>query len=205
MADADNSFGMPQSDPIPVVPTDEPGKKGLMSGGAAKVLIIVGAILGLLVVGAVVAGIFLLWGAGNGSPTGSDSAQVITTPPTETSAKVVSTETSTSETTVTVPVSNDDVFAFRNPFVPTIAPVAVENEKESTATVDPNVLTLQNIVSKDGELQAVLAFGGVTYTAGEGDQLGTTPWKVLTVNDTSVSMLYGDVKVTLSLGEGVAN
>jgi hypothetical protein len=33
--------------------------------------------------------------------------------------------------------------------------------------------------------------------------VGDTPWKVLSISDTSVVMLFGDDRVTISVGQGL--
>ena len=37
-----------------------------------------------------------------------------------------------------------------------------------------------------------------------GDPIADTPWKVVSIGDTSVVMLYGDTQVTLTTGQGLS-
>ena len=68
-----------------------------------------------------------------------------------------------------------------------------------------NTLVLENIVTSNGVLHGDPQWNGHTYTAVAGQQLGSSPWQVLRDHEGRPStMLYGDVQVTLSIGEGVA-
>ncbi len=50
----------------------------------------------------------------------------------------------------------------------------------------------------------MFVWNGTTYTAGAGEVIGSSPWKVVEVGTDSVVMLYGDTQVTLSLGQGIS-
>lgn len=111
-------------------------------------------------------------------------------------------------------VSNSEVFTFRDIFKPLIT------EKEETDTGaapgsadasqtagDPDTLYLQDIRIEGGEAKAVLSLNGVEYVLAPGEVVGTTPWKVLSIDDSSdtVVMLYGDSQITLTVGQGTSD
>ncbi len=119
------------------------------------------------------------------------------------------------------PVPLKRVFTFRDIFDPLIEPapeaasgsgttsgtdpgVTGSTTTTSTASANDGTLTLQNVVSVDGEPAAVLLLNGQTYTLKEGGVISGTPWKVLSIDGQTVIMLYGDVQVTLSVGHGFA-
>jgi len=70
--------------------------------------------------------------------------------------------------------------------------------------VPADTLLLQSVSTADGEPVATFVWNGQTYTAGEGDQLGETPWQVLDISGNTVVMLYGDTRVTLTVGQGIS-
>jgi len=49
----------------------------------------------------------------------------------------------------------------------------------------------------------VLLLNDQTYTLAAGEVISGTPWQVLSVSSTSVTMLYGDTQVTLTVGQGI--
>ncbi|HSK47989.1 MAG TPA: hypothetical protein VLA05_08310 [Coriobacteriia bacterium] len=70
--------------------------------------------------------------------------------------------------------------------------------------VPADTLLLQSVSTVDGEPVATFVWNGQTYTVGEGDQLGETPWQVLDISGNTVVMLYGDTRVTLTVGQGIS-
>ncbi|MHB1137196.1 MAG: hypothetical protein ACYC1X_10460, partial [Coriobacteriia bacterium] len=66
------------------------------------------------------------------------------------------------------------------------------------------VLYLDGVETVDGVMKAVLRYNGQTYTLGPGEGIPGTPWEVFSVSSTSVTMLYGDVRVTLAVGQGIS-
>lgn len=105
-------------------------------------------------------------------------------------------------------------FTFRNVFAPTVkmafeASVTAAGSSDTSdtgsgTTVPSDTLFLQSIGSENGEQVAVFIWNDKTYSVREGEQVGTSPWKVLKINSDSVLMLYGDSQVTLSVGQGVS-
>jgi len=109
-------------------------------------------------------------------------------------------------------IPNSQLFTFRNIFEPLLKPIEeVTTTPSSTTTATPdtdtpdtaNVLYLDGVVTEEGIMKAVLRYNGATYTLGPGESIPNTPWAVLRVSSTSVTMLYGDIQVTLAVGQGI--
>lgn len=119
-------------------------------------------------------------------------------------------ETSTATGTVTpVPdTDNADVFTPRNPFK-VIEPVKIasaDDDDDNGSNDDTSTaLTLTDITTANGEDVCVVKLGGVSYTVGEGDQVGDSDWQVVQINDSNVVFLYGDDRITISLGQGTSS
>lgn len=61
-------------------------------------------------------------------------------------------------------------------------------------------LTLKSISYADGQWTAVLVYGGKNYSVHAGDVVDSSPWKVLSITSSSVTVQYGeDQQVTLDL------
>ncbi len=122
------------------------------------------------------------------------------------------------------PVELTRVFTFRDIFSPLIVPIPEPEPSEVDTlapgvpgipgepgvdpddpgvTLPPDTLFLRDIVSVDGVTAAVLYLDGQTYTLAVGGEIPGTPWRVQSISGRSVVMLYGDVQVTLSVGQGV--
>jgi hypothetical protein len=143
------------------------------------------------------------------------------------------TATSPTSTANTVPVSvavitNADVYTFRDPFKPLLEAPPTPTPSSSTTSTSSGgssssattasasggssggsqeasgTLTLESISTEGGVKMAKFTLDGVTYTVSAGEQLGTTPWKVVEIGSDSVVMLYGDERITLTVGQGVA-
>jgi len=191
--------------PLPEL-TDPPksGLAGFLATTTGK--LIVGGIALVLVLGAVAAILFLFVFPSTPDPL---------VPPTS-GAGIPATGTAGVEETAT-PVERDaaplsDTFTFRDIFVPTVKPAVESTSTTGSAgasgTAEPpsipeDTLFLQSVQNVDGEEQATLIWNGATYTVGEGDQLGATPWSVLQINGNTVVMLYGDTQVTLTVGQAL--
>jgi hypothetical protein len=180
------------------------GIGGFIATPGGKVVVIGAALATLLVVlGAVAAIVLLTLGKQVETVAGSG----VSAPPAATARAVSSTSSveGTEAAVPVIPVTNRDVFTERDPFEPVIEPTkTVEPSAATSESVALDTLTLQGIVEQDGVLKAVLTFNGTTYTAAANERLGDTPWQVLSVGKQSATMLFGDVQVTLSMGEGVA-
>ena len=64
-------------------------------------------------------------------------------------------------------------------------------------------LYLDGVVTQNGVLMAQLRYNGTSYTLGAGGVIPNPPWQGLRDTTASVTMLYGAIQVTLSVGEGV--
>lgn len=99
-----------------------------------------------------------------------------------------------------------DHFTFRNIFRPTVKPSVPPSESATASdsvpvNLPPDTLFLQGIAVVDGEPQGTFIWNGATFTAGEGDVLEGTPWKVLSLDGVTAVMLFGDSRVTLTVGQ----
>lgn len=116
----------------------------------------------------------------------------------------------------TKPLSS--TFVFRDIFVPTVKPTIESTGTPSgsgtttpsgespggSAGIPADTLYLESISTVDGTPVANLVWNGKTFQAAEGDQLEGTPWQVLEISSNSVVMLYGDTRVTLTVGQGIS-
>lgn len=129
-----------------------------------------------------------------------------------------STSTAGADTTITVPpvLEIDDTFMFRNVFNPSVKPAAASSGGSggtdggtdgSTDDIEgetPGTLYLLSMSTQDGETTATFRLNGTEYTVGPGERLGDTPWSVVSISSSTVVLLYGDTRVTISLGQGVS-
>ncbi len=72
----------------------------------------------------------------------------------------------------------------------------------STSTPS-NTLELKSVTTENGEPVATFTWNGKTYTAGAGDALEGTSWKVVSISGETVVMLYGDSQISLTVGQGI--
>lgn len=105
----------------------------------------------------------------------------------------------------------EDTFTFRNIFAPTVKPSVPESDPASVdgtgttggTSVPQDTLFLESVSVIDGDTVATLLWNGTTFVVGEGEDLEGTPWRVLDINGASVTMLYGDTSVTLTVGQAL--
>jgi hypothetical protein len=177
------------------------GVKGFFATTLGKIVIIGGAIVVLLTIVTVVAVIVLgAIGVGLVEQAVNDTAGSV--PP----AQVTGSQPTTSTVAVAaVPViANSEVFTPRDPFQRVVVPKsAMATAGVDASEDDAHTLTLLEIIEENGVRKAVLRLGATMYTLAAGEQLGTTPWKVLAVGSNSVTMLYGDSQIVLTVGQGV--
>lgn len=189
----------------PAVPVTSPesgpsskagGIQGFFSTTVGRIVLIGGAVAILLVILGVVA-VILLGGFVGQQLSEAPSGSVTTTQ--------AAGSTSASATVPAVPaVTDGDVFSPRNPFEPVVVPAsATATEGTGVVTGDENTLTLIEIIEENGVRKAVLQLGATTYTLAAGEQLGSTPWQVVSVGTTSVTVLYGDSQIVLTVGQGI--
>jgi type IV pilus biogenesis protein PilP len=175
-------------------------RPGMMSTGSGKVLAIVAGLAGVGLVIAVIA--LLVLGSFDADPGDvevriPEQSEGVTEEPAPAASEAPSGE-----------ASNTEVFTFRDIFEPLLQPLPApvsspSTDTSETPTVSAGALYLDDIVTEDGVLKAVLVYGSTTYTLGSGEVIPGTPWKVLWVTADSVTMLYGDVQVELVVGQGV--
>jgi len=197
---------MPSGPAAPVPPAVQPVAP---SKGTGR---IVGLVIGLgvlaIVAGIVVAIVLFVFG---GEP--ADEVEVrVGESQTEATAQTGTPQTTASTTAQASPeVANAEVFTFRDIFEPLLKPIPAPMPSDTTTDTDTDTdapaaadtLYLNDIVTEDGVLKAVLELDGQTYTLAAGEAITGTPWEVLRVTDTQVTMLYGDTQVTLTIGQGI--
>lgn len=200
MSDEEMTPGQEASAPQIQIPDKKPGSsKGL--------LIVLGAVAGLAVVGGIVAAIVFFWLGSQALPEFEQREQ----PGAEQPAAQPTEEVAPAAAGPAPAVTNDQVFTFRDIFKPLLsAPTTASPTTTSTPTANdgvtpttPGTLYLDNIITEDSVRQAVLRLDGTVNTLAAGESIPNTPWRVLRVNETSVVMLYGEVQVTLSVGQGI--
>ncbi len=186
---------------------DEAKKPGFFSTPTGRILGIVGGLVVLGVIAGIAATIFLTSIAG-------DVADDLLTPPV---APAETSDDAADTVEVAAPateVAYSQVFTFRNIFEPLLKPLP-EPSAPTSPTATPSttdtetpyaqgVLYLTGIETVDGVMKAVLSYNGQTYTLGPGEGIPNTPWEVFSVSSSSVTMLYGDVRVTLAVGQGIS-
>lgn len=170
-------------------------KSGFLGSTVGKIVLIGGGLAVILAIVAVV--VVLVLGTFSASPGGSGTPAPIV--PAQTGSKVESESVLPTSPPVVPAIQTRDVFTPRDPFEIVLAP-EVPTE---TVTADANILVLKDIVTEDGVRKGVFTYNGVEYTAGPGEQLGETSWKVLAVGTSSADVLFGDDRISLSLGQGI--
>jgi hypothetical protein len=180
-------------------PAKSGGLKAFFATTLGKIVIIGGAIVVLLTIVTVVA-VIVLGAVGFGL-----FQQVVEeTPGSAVATTTVGTPAGTAVVSAVPTIENSEVFTPRNPFQRVIIPApASAAEEPATSADDENTLTLLEIIEENGVRKAVLRLGATTYTLAAGEQLGSTPWQVVTVGTSSATMLYGDSQIVLTVGQGV--
>ncbi|MRS13153.1 MAG: hypothetical protein EG823_08840 [Actinobacteria bacterium] len=191
----------------PVPPSASADKKsGFLATSTGKIVaIVVGlGVLGIIA-GVAVAIVLYVFG----SQAVDQLEELAQQPATSTSGEA----TSTAGADVPAPAAelpNSEIFTFRDIFVPLLKPLtAATTTGTSTGTTDTvtptssNTLYLDGVVTENGVLMAQLRWNGTSYSLAAGGTIPNSPWQVLRVSSTSVTMLYGDTQVTLSVGQGI--
>lgn len=189
----------------------DPGKKpGFMSTTGGKIVaVIVGlGVLGMIA-GIAVAIVLYVFGSQAVDQLQSQTGQ-ITSEATATPAAVAT--AAPAPAAPAARIANSEVFTFRDIFVPLLGATATQAGTSAggtgaTDTVTPTtsgVLYLTNVTTEAGVMKGVFSYNNNTYTLGPGESVPGTPWQVVRVSSASVTMLYGDVQVTLAIGQGRA-
>ena len=193
-------MGMPGEPEVAQDPSGPEGKKGFFATTKGRIVLIVGASVLLLGIAGAVAAYFLVF------ITQEALEEVIVQM--NTPAASQSSEDSDEMTPVEPdPLGPNAVFTFRDIFDPLIKPESAETSGSVGSTSTPDVsqgtLYLSDVYVEDGEPVAILLWNGEEYQLREGESISGTPWQVQTIYSDSVVMLYGDVEITLSLGQGI--
>ncbi|MBE0447546.1 MAG: hypothetical protein IBX64_05520, partial [Actinobacteria bacterium] len=128
------------------------------------------------------------------------------------------TDTATATTDTETVVTEYDLSGYKDPFKPFIAS-SINNGTTSGSTgssTDSNnqnssgntsyvhgSLSLVRIVNQNGQRYATVSYQGQEYTVREGEQIAGSPFKVTDIGDGSISLLYGDDRLTLQLGDEI--
>jgi hypothetical protein len=196
MVDAQNMEETPA--PVPGPPKPKPAIVVFLASSTGR--LIVGGVLLFTVV--VVAGAFLFFSLLNSAP----PAAVPTAP----SGSTTTTSTSV-EATRPPDLPIDDTYTFRNIFAPTVRAIKIKTVSSTTTSstdtsvtsdVPADTLVLKSIETDSGKKVANFQWNGAVYACHNGDQVDSSPWQVLTIYSDSVLMLYGDSRVTLTVGQG---
>lgn len=117
------------------------------------------------------------------------------------------TETAAEEETV---ITDYDLFEYKDPFKPLVeeteAPIGLASGSEDGAGDGAEILTsltLADIVEQGGGRYAIVTFDGVEYTVGSGEQVAGSPFLVEDIGEGSITVLYGDDRFTLQLGQAI--
>lgn len=170
------------------------------SGGIPKVvLIVLGIIVFLGILGA--AAYFILTSIAG--PTGTPAPTVTTTGGPVSTPVTTATPVATGTPAPIPTVTDRDIYTPRNPFE-VITPTPEETETTSASNETSGTLYLRDIVTENGVRKAVVRLNGVTYTLAAGSTVDSSPWKIDTVSSSGIVALYGDERVTISLGQGTS-
>jgi type IV pilus biogenesis protein PilP len=205
-----DDFSVPQAGASPPAVEMPEKRPGLLSSTGGKIVAILIGLGVLAVIAGLVAGAFLLFFGQSELDKFQD--EVVVQQQESTSTAAPSTTATSGVVAAAGPaeqVLNKAIFTFRDIFEPLIKEEPEPTEPTDGSTTDTETPTtegtlyLNDIVTEDGELKAQLRLNGTTYTLGEGESIPGTPWQVLRVTSTQVTMLYGDTQVTLTIGQGI--
>lgn len=122
------------------------------------------------------------------------------------------------EQTATVDSNTTDsaifkVYEYKDPFQPLIKAESTSTTTTTTSTTTTTtdetsgsgsqVLEVQDIFEENGVEYASIKYGASVYKVTEGDRVDESPYEVLTIGETSVTLLYGDRKVEVNIGESI--
>jgi len=219
MADVHNSF-----DPPPAPQADSPsGFASFFATTTGK--LVVGAVALILVVGIVGAIAWAFLFNGSAAPQRPPTGATIINPA---SSVASASSNAISAAPIVEPAEKPlgSTFTFRNVFAPTLKeefpppdPATASSTTASsgsstsgsssssttttTVKVPKDTLYLQSIQTVNSSKTATFIWNGTSYTLKEGESIPDSPWKVLSIGDSSVVMLFGDTQVTLSTGQGL--
>ena len=79
---------------------------------------------------------------------------------------------------------------------------ATADTPPDTTTEDGTTVVVEDVFTDDGEEQVLLSANGTAYTLAEGDTFATN-WRVETIDDPCVTLLYGDQARLVCEGESI--
>lgn len=134
--------------------------------------------------------------------------------PSKSTPKTQVSQATTSTTTADAVLVKGDLSSYRDPFKPLVVATSADgssttggstaNESQtgsSASSVD--VLSLESITTVDGQKTAIVLYGGQQYTVKAGDQIDSSPFQVTDIGDSNISLLYGDSRLTLQVGDTI--
>lgn len=176
--------------------------KAVLIGSAAVVLLVIAGVVGWFILGPSSMG------------TGTPGTPTVVVPSGVTPSAPSAPATSSVVATLPVAdITSRDVFTPRNPFKvikASVIPTSTSSNSNSSGntdadTTDPGDVILKDIITEDSVRKAVIGYGGHTYTLAAGEDIpGSDDWQVLTVHAGSAVLLFGDVSVTLTPGQGTS-
>jgi hypothetical protein len=99
------------------------------------------------------------------------------------------------------------LYEFKDPFRPLEVSESTSSASstggESQDTSSGEILELKEIYQQEGKYYARIQYGSVEYIVTKDDQIGSSPYKVVEITDSNVTLLYGDDQVVLSIGEQI--
>lgn len=105
----------------------------------------------------------------------------------------------------------EDVYRFRNIFAPTVNPPVAPSsdtsgstDTSSTPRFPADTLALLSVSTVDSVPKATLYWNGQEHTLGAGEIIPGSPWELLSIDGSTVVMLYGDSRVPLTLGQAIS-
>lgn len=106
-------------------------------------------------------------------------------------------------------VESFEVYEYKDPFK-SLVTVAATGTAGGTTTATggggvtgPTTLALEEVYSSGGVQYAQIKYAGTVYRVKEGQQIDDSPYKVLSIGSSSVTLLYGDDRLTLRVGEEI--
>lgn len=89
----------------------------------------------------------------------------------------------------------------RSGYVPNLSTGSGGSGKESLAQ---GTLKLESISESEGTRMATVVFGGTRYAVGIGDKIDGSSYQVVDIGADNITVLYGDDRLTLTIGESIS-
>lgn len=112
-------------------------------------------------------------------------------------------------------VESYEVYEYKDPFRPTYVSTASASgaggagatgsgssgTRTTSSGTRPEYISLKGIEDSGSERVAVVEYGGKIYKVAEGERVGGSPYQVLGISSTAATMLYGDDRMTVAVGQ----